>query len=112
MQLNISAIIGALKFLKKREWYQKLVNFPANISTHLSTISNSRYPQFQKEQKRHNKVHISSFDCNHYSQSKKTIIIMTEITKIKYEKRNREGDIQIYNTIQITNSSSALSLSL
>ena len=111
MQLNISAIIGALKFLKKREWYQKFVNFPTNISTHLSTISNSRYPQFQKEQKRHNKVHISSFDCNHCKQTKKTIIRRREITKLKYEKRNREGDIQIYNTIQITKSSSALSLS-
>ena len=105
-------------FWKKREWYQKFVNFPANISTHLSTISNSRYTQFQKEQKRHNKVHISSFDCNHCRQTKKTIIIIirrrrriTEITRLKYEKRNREGDIQIYNTIQITKSSSALSLS-
>ena len=36
VQLNISAIMGALKFLKKREWYQKFVNFPANISTHPS----------------------------------------------------------------------------
>ena len=59
VQLNISAIMGALKFLKKREWYQKFVNFRANISTHLSIISNSRYPQFQKEQKMHNRVHIS-----------------------------------------------------
>ena len=37
---------------------------------------------------------------------------ITEITKLKYEKRNREGDIQIYNTVQITKSSLALSLSL
>ena len=81
----------------KREWYQKFVNFPANISTHLSTISNSRYPQFQKEQKRH-RVQIPSFDCNHCSQTKKTITIrrrrrrITEITKLRYEKRNREGE--------------------
>ena len=81
--------------------YQKFVNFSANISTHLSTISNSGYPQFQKKQKWHNRVHISSFDCNHFSQTKKTIIIIiirsrrrriTEITKLKYEKRNREGE--------------------
>ena len=32
--------------------YQKFVNLPENISTHLSTISNSRYLQFQKEQKK------------------------------------------------------------
>ena len=77
--------------------YQKFIYSPENISTHLSTISNSRYPQFQKEQKRH-RVQIPSFDCNHCSQTKKTITIrrrrrrITEITKLKYEKRNREGE--------------------
>ena len=50
--------------------YQKFVNLPENISTHLSTIPNSRYLQFQKRtKKRHNRVHISSFDCNSLSSN-------------------------------------------
>ena len=83
--------------------YQKFIYSPENISTHLSTISNSRYPQFQKEQKKGTTEFIYLvLIAIHCRQTKKTIIIIiiiirrrrriTEITKLKYEKRNREGE--------------------
>ena len=50
---------GCPQVSEKKRMTPKVCQFPSKYILHLSTISNLRYPQFQKEKTRHNKVHIS-----------------------------------------------------